>query len=236
LTGELDLYIPGKGGRKARTALLEIRHAEIEIMPPKRLQGNAPIKLWAIYAHEPNPPDGADTVEWLLLTTVETANFEQACERLSWYAVRWNIEVYHRVLKSGCRIEDRRLGNAETLKACLAIDLVVAWRIFRLTILGRTVPDVPCEIFFRKEEWKALYVYHTKNPRPPEKPPTLNEAIRTMAKLGGFIGRKSDGEPGTTSLWRGIQRLDDITEIFKVMSVLAQSSNVRILPNRNVRY
>ena len=218
LTGELDLYIPGKGGRKARTALLEIRHAEVEVMPPKRLQGNAPIKLWAIYGHEPNPPVGADAVEWLLLTTVKTVNFEQACERLSWYAVRWNIEAYHRALKSGCRTEDRRLGNAETLQACLAIDLVVAWRIFRLTMLGRNVPDVPCEIFFRKEEWKALYVYHTKNPHPPEKPPTLNEAIRTMAKLGGFIGRKSDGEPGTTSLWRGIQRLDDITEIFKVMS------------------
>ena len=218
LAGELDLYIPGKGGRKARTALLEIRHAEVEIMPPKRLQGNAPIRLWAIHAHESNPPAGIDAVEWLLLTTVETVNFEQSCERLSWYAVRWNIEVYHRVLKSGCRIEDRRLGNAETLQACLAIDLVVAWRIFRLTMLGRTVPNVPCEIFFREEEWKALYVYHTKNPRPPEKQPTLNEAIRTMAKLGGFIGRKNDGEPGTTSLWRGIQRLDDITEIFKVMS------------------
>lgn len=218
LAGELELYIPSKKGRKARTALLEIRHAEVEIMPPKKLQGNAPIKLWAIYAHEPDPPAGTDAVEWLLLTTVETTGFEQACERLSWYAVRWNIEVYHRVLKSGCRIEDRRLGNAETLQACLAVDLVVAWRIFRLTMLGRTVPDVSCEIFFRKEEWEALYIYHTKNPRPPEEPPTLNEAIRTLAKLGGFIGRKSDEEPGTTSLWRGIQRLDDITEIFKVMS------------------
>ena len=91
----------------------------------------------------------------MLLTTVETVNFEQARERLSWYAVRWNIEVYHRVLKSGCRIEDRRLGNAETLQACLAIDLVVAWRIFRLTMLGRTVPDVSCEVFFRKEATQA---------------------------------------------------------------------------------
>lgn len=217
LAGTLDLYIPGKGGRKARTALLEIRYAGVEIMPPKRLQGNAPTKLWAIYAHEPNPPAGVDAVQWLLLTTVETVSFEQARERLSWYAVRWNIEVYHRVLKSGCRIEDRRLGNAETLQACLAIDLVVAWRIFRLTMLGRTVPDAPCEIFFRKEEWQALCVHHTKNPYPPEKSPTLNEAIRIMAKLGGFIGRKGDGEPGTTSLWRGIQRLDDITETFKIM-------------------
>jgi len=218
LAGQLDLYIPGKGGKKARTAVLEIRHAEVEIKPPQRLKGSAPIKLWAVYAHEPNPPAKTDAVEWLLLTTVETTDLEQACERLSWYATRWNIEVYHRVLKSGCRIEDRRLGTAETLQACLAIDLVVAWRIFRLTKLGRTVPDISCKIFFQEEEWKALCIHHTKNPYPPDIPPTLNEAIRIMAKLGGFIGRKGDGEPGTTSLWRGIQRLDDITETFRIMS------------------
>lgn len=218
VAGGLDLYIPGKGGKKARTAVLEIRHAKVEIKPPKRLKGSAAIKLWAIYAHEPHPPRGTEAVQWLLLTTVETTDLKQACERLSWYATRWNIEVYHRVLKSGCRIEDRRLGSAETLQACLAIDLVVAWRIFRLTKLGRTVPDVCCEIFFREEEWKALCIHYTKNPHPPEMPPTLNEAIRIMAKLGGFIGRKGDGEPGITSLWRGIQRLDDITETFKIMS------------------
>ena len=218
IAGGLELYIPGKGGRKARTAVLDIRHAEVDIKPPKRLKGSDPIKLWAIYAHEPNPPTGTEGVEWLLLTTVESTDLEQACERLSWYATRWNIEVYHRVLKSGCRIEDRRLGSAETLQACLAIDLVVAWRIFRLTKLGRTVPDVSCEIFFREEEWKALCIHYTKNPHPPETPPTLNEAIRIMAKLGGFIGRKGDGQPGTTALWRGIQRLDDITETFRIMS------------------
>ncbi len=218
LAGTLDLYIPGKGGQKARTAVLDIRHAEVEIQPPKRLKGSAPIKLWAIYAHEPNPPRGCDAVEWLLLTTVETTDLEQACERLSWYATRWNIEVYHRVLKSGCRIEDRRLGSADTLQACLAIDLVVAWRILRLTKLGRTVPDVSCEIFFREEEWKALCIHATKNPYPPDTPPTLNEAIRVMARLGGFMGRKGDKEPGTTALWRGIQRLDDITETFRIMS------------------
>ena len=218
IAGGLELYIPGKGGKRARTAVLDIRHAEVVIKPPKRLKGSAPIKLWAVYAHEPSPPTGTESVQWLLLTTVETTDLESACERLSWYATRWNIEVYHRVLKSGCRIEDRRLGTAETLQACLAIDLVVAWRIFRLTKLGRTVPDVCCDIFFREEEWKALLVHYTKNPHPPKTPPTLNEAIRIMAKLGGFIGRKNDGHPGTTSLWRGIQRLDDITETFRIMS------------------
>lgn len=218
LAGHLDLYIPGKGGTKARTAVLDIRYAPVELTPPNRLKASAPLTLWAIYAQEPHPPVGTDGVEWLLLTTVETTDLDQACERLAWYATRWNIEVYHRILKSGCRIEDRRLGMADTLQACLAIDLVVAWRIFHLTKLGRTVPDVSCEIFFREEEWKALCIHHTKDPVPPHIPPTLNEAIRLMAKLGGFMGRKGDGEPGPTSLWRGIQRLDDITETFKILT------------------
>ena len=172
LAGQLDLHIPGKGGRHARNAILEIRHAEVEIQAPQRLTGSAPIKLWAIHAHEPDPPRGCDPLDWLLLTTVETRSFDAACRRLSWYAVRWNIEVYHRVLKSGCRVEDRRLGSAETLQACLAIDLVVAWRILRLTKLGRSVPDVSCEIFFREEEWKALCIHHSKDPHPPATPPS----------------------------------------------------------------
>jgi hypothetical protein len=217
LAGHLDLFIPGKGGTHARTAVLDIRYAPVTLTPPNRLKASAPLTLWAIYAHEPHPPVGIERVDWLLLTTVATTNLEQACERLAWYAARWNIEVYHRILKSGCRIEDRRLGTADTLQACLAIDLVVAWRIFRLTKLGRTIPDVSCEIFFREEEWKALCIHHTKNPVPPHSPPTLNEAMRLMAKLGGFMGRKSDGDPGPTVLWRGIQRLDDITETFTIM-------------------
>jgi len=217
LAGHLDLFIPGKGGKRARTAVLDIRYAPVTLTPPNRLKASAPLTLWAIYAHEPHPPVGTERVDWLLLTTVATTNLAEACERLAWYATRWNIEVYHRILKSGCRIEDRRLGTADTLQACLAIDLVVAWRIFYLTKLGRTVPDVSCEIFFREEEWKALCIHHTKNPVPPHRPPTLNEALRLMAKLGGFMGRKGDGDPGPTVLWRGIQRLDDITETFTIM-------------------
>ena len=94
----------------------------------------------------------------MLLTTFPTANLEQACERMAWYARRWGIEVYHRTLMSGCRIEDRQLETVEGLQSCLALDLVVAWRIYHLTILGREVPDPPCTIFFERADWKALYI------------------------------------------------------------------------------
>jgi len=214
--GTCDLAIPGRGGRKARVAALEIRCAPIQLRAPKRLKAHATLSLWAVHAVEPNPPAGSEAVEWLLLTTVATTTFEEALERLRWYAARWNIEVFHRTLKSGCRIEDRRLGDAHSLQACLAIDLVVAWRVMHLTKLGRETPDIPCSVFFEEAEWKALHCHHHRSPIPPESPPPLGEAMRMVAKLGGFLGRKGDGHPGATTLWRGLERLADITETFSI--------------------
>jgi len=103
------------------------------------------------------------------------------------------------------KIENLQLGSANRLEACLAIDLVVAWRIHHLTKLGRETPDVPCSVYFGEEQWKTLNAFVTKNPLPPEEPPTLREAIRMVAALGGFLGRKGDGEPGTQALWLGLQ-------------------------------
>ena len=109
------------------------------------------------------------------------------------------------------------MGHADRIEACLAIDMVVAWRIFHLTKLGRETPDVPCTVFFEEAEWKALNTYITRNPTTPERPPSLRAAIRMVASLGGFLGRKSDGEPGTKSLWIGLQRLDDLTAMWKIV-------------------
>jgi len=216
LLGGSILHIPARGGRKARTAALELRGGAVQLRPPKRLKGAPSLALWAVHALEPNPPQDSEPVEWLLLTTVPTTTFDEALERLGWYAARWNIEVFHRTLKSGCRIEDRRLGDADSLEACLALDLVVAWRVMDLTKRGRETPDVPCTVFFEEAEWKALACHHQRSPEPPATPPTLGEAMRMVAKLGGFLGRKGDGHPGATVLWRGLNRLADITETFAI--------------------
>jgi hypothetical protein len=143
---------------------------------------------------------------------------EQAAERLAWYATRWQIEVYHRTLKSGCRIEERQLGTAKRLEAALAIDLVVAWRIFHLAKLGRETPEVPCTVFFADDEWKALWLRVNPTPALPLNPPTLRQATRMLATLGGFLGRTCDGEPGTQTLWLGLQRLEDLTHMYRVLT------------------
>jgi hypothetical protein len=216
--GEILLELPRTPKRKARQAQVEIRYAPVELKAPKRKAQLGPVKLWAVTAVEVGAPSGEEPVEWRLLTTVEVGSLDQALEVVRWYTLRFQIEVYHRTLKSGCKIEDRQLGNAQRLEGCLAIDMVVAWRIVHLTKLGREVPEVPCTIFFEEAQWKALVAFATKNPRGPEKPPNLREAIRMMATvLGGFLGRKSDGEPGTETIWRGLQRLDDITQMWMVM-------------------
>jgi len=209
--------MPRRGRRPARVARLEVRFAKVTLKPPIRKPALGELSIWTVLAREENPPDDGKPIEWMLLTTCPVTNFEEATEKLTWYAIRWGIEVYHRTIKSGCKIEERQLGHADRIEACLAIDMVVAWRIFHLTKLGRETPDVPCTVFFEESEWKALNTYITQNPTPPERTPSLCEATRMVASLGGFLGRKSDGEPGTKSLWIGLQRLDDLTAMWKVM-------------------
>ena len=207
--GEMDLAVPRRGSQAQRVARMEIRFCAVKLRPPARLGKLAPVDLFAIEAREVGGPEGITALQWRLLTTLPVENFEQAVEKLKWYAMRWGIEVFHRTLKSGCKIEERQLGYADRIEACLAIDVVVAWRIFHLCKLGRETPDVPCTVYFEEEEWKALVVYVTRVH--PEKPPTLREATRMTASLGGFLGRKGDGEPGTQTLWLGLQKLDTVT-------------------------
>jgi hypothetical protein len=218
VAGTLDLKVPRHGSRPARQAALEVRFQRVELKPPKH-KGRLPeVQLWAVLAREINAPAGMEPVEWMLLSTLPVESFEGAVEKLRWYAGRWGIEVFHRVLKSGCKIESRQLAGADRLESCLAIDMVVAWRIFHLTKLGREMPEVPCTVYFEEHEWKALVAYASQKPDPPPQPPSLREAVRMTASLGGFLGRKNDGEPGTQTLWLGLQRLDDLAAMYLVMS------------------
>jgi len=216
VTGLQEVQVPRRHTQPARVARMAVRFARVTLRAPHGKKELGELTLWAVLAQEVEEPRGVKPLRWMLLTTCAVNSFDSACEKLRWYTLRWGIEVFHRTLKSGCRIEQRQLGSAERLEACLAIDLVVAWRIFHLTKLGRETPDVPCTVYFEEAAWKALMAYVTKDPVPPAQPPSLREAMRLVAGLGGFLGRRGDGNPGTQTLWLGLQRLDDITETYKV--------------------
>ncbi len=213
LCGTQWVEIPRQGCRLARTAKLEVRHAPVTLKPPKD-KPYPPLRVWLVHAREVDNSPAVVPLDWMLLSTVAVTGFEEAVQVLRWYVNRWNIEVYHKTLKSGCRIEDRQLEEAENLETCLLMDMVVAWRIHHLTKLSRETPDAPCSVYFEEAEWRALCAFKTKDVITSHKEPTLREAARMVASLGGFLGRKRDGEPGTITLWRGLTKLQVITTTY----------------------
>jgi hypothetical protein len=217
--GTLEIRVPRRSNRPARDAALEIRFAKLCLRPPKQKTHLSPLEVWVVWAREVGAAGVTEPIDWMLLTTLSVASFEEATERVRWYSLRWGIEVFHRVLKSGTRIEDRQLGDADTIQSCLAIDMVVAWRIHWLTKQGRETPQMPCEVIFTEEEWTVLYAAVHHQP-PPATPPSLRDATRMTAKLGGFLGRKGDGEPGTTALWRGLDRLAAMVDGYRAALLL----------------
>jgi hypothetical protein len=154
--------------RAARTATLAVRYQAVQLRPPPYHRDKAPIALWVIHAVEEHPPPGAEPVEWFLLTTLPLASPEDAIQCLRWYCLRWRIEDWHRVLKSGCRIEGIAHKTVERLRRAIAINAVIAWRIMLMTLLGRDTPDLPAEVLFSDLELRVLRAYAKKNGcRPP---------------------------------------------------------------------
>lgn len=214
VAGHLSVALKATPKRAARTAELEVRWVAVRLKPPRNSPGRGSrpaIPVWAILAQEVNAPLGADPVRWMLLTNLEVQTIGQALEKVQWYCVRWEIEVFHRILKSSCQIEERQLGQFDRLQRCLALDLLVAWRIHFLTKYGRQHPDLPASVAFTEDELQVLYQYHEKKPLLPGNPINLRQATHMAARLGGFLGRKGDGEPGTLTLSRGLHRLHDMT-------------------------
>jgi hypothetical protein len=208
----LSVTIPRKEKKPERLATVEIRFAPVTLRAPRNNRSSVPfLQIWAIYVNEPSPPDGEEPLSWLLLTTLKVESIEEAIRYVEYYAVRFSIELFHKVLKSGCKIEKYQLKTAERLIRCLAIDSVVAWRVMFLTMMGRAVPDLPSTVLFEEHEWKSLYCFAHQVQKPPQDPPPLGEAVGLVAQLGGFLGRKSDGHPGVQVLWRGMKILSVIS-------------------------
>jgi hypothetical protein len=220
--GKVEVEVRKTPDRPGRTATCQVYYQRVKIRPPRKRPGLPPdlkpVRLWAVLIREMSPPDGVEGLEWLLLTTLAVLNFDQACEVIRYYTLRWLVERFHFVLKSGCALEARQLRQADRLQRFLALANVVAWRLLWLTYLGRGRPDLPCTVAFEDYEWQALYAYLHKTAILPNDPPTLQQATWWVAQLGGFLGRTGDGYPGVKVLWRGWQRLFDIAQTWLIFT------------------
>jgi hypothetical protein len=167
--------------------------------------------LWVIHARETTTPDDAEPLEWFLLTTIAITDAQQAAECLHWYCLRWRIEDWHRVLKSGCRIEELQHETADRLRRAIAIKMVIAWRIMLMTLLGRSSPELPAEILFSDIEIEVLSAF-AKRPyfKNRYNAARLGDAVRLVAHLGGYIGRAKDPPPGHQVMWRGYADLQTL--------------------------
>ena len=207
--GEIAFDIPSTHNRIGRSVVQSIQAIRVVLKGPSRQGSRLPdIELTAIRAREKKPPKGEQPLEWILLTTRPAPTFEQALEILEWYLCRWQIEIYFKVLKSGCQVEEFQLERLTRLEPALAFYMIVAWRVIYLTMLGRACPELSCEVVFGEQEWKAVYIV-TKKQQPPQQPPTLDEVIRMISSFGGFLNLKNDGFPGPKTIWIGMQRTLD---------------------------
>ena len=195
--------------RDSREAEMEVRAAQVTLRPPWRADRKLPaVTVNTVLVREADPPENDEPVEWLLLTSLPVDEIEQVRLVIQYYCARWMIEVFFRVLKSGCRVEERRFEHIDRLLSCLAVYLIVAWRTLYVCRLGRGCPDVSCETVFEPAEWKSVWtVVHQTTP--PGTPPPLGEIVQLVAQLGGYVKRRRSDPPGPQTTWIGLQRMHD---------------------------
>jgi hypothetical protein len=235
--GGKRLWVRGRPGREARWAQLSVSAAAVTLLPPKNwadkphrrgLPRPAPIRCWAVRVWEADPPQGEEPVEWVILTDEPVTDLASALKVAYWYSCRWLIEEYHKCLKTGCRMEQRQLEEAGRLEALLGVLAVVAVRLLQLKHQAKVNPDAPAESLVPRRYVRAMAAHLKARDKGKDKakdkardkardkgsdpPPTTELTARTFwretARLGGFLGRKGDGDPGWMTLWRGWERLE----------------------------
>jgi hypothetical protein len=209
--GKMEVKLARTPERAPRVAQLEVRVTRVEIEPPlhiKRRKRWGPVPVSVVWVRETGIlPAGEEAVDWVLLCTEEVTSWEQAAGLVQAYTHRWKVERYHYTLKSGCRVEELQLERADRIERALALFSVVAWRLLWMTYHARVQPQASCTVALDPVEWKSLLILTYQRADLPAEPPTLQEAVRMIALLGGFTGRKRDGDPGVKTLWRGMRQL-----------------------------
>lgn len=223
LAGEIAVDLSEQAERPQRTATCQVRYRLVTLPPSTsnraahlpRLQ---PVTLTAILVEERNAPTDAEGLCWLLLTTLAVDTLADALQLITFYTFRWRIERFHFVLKSGCRMEQRRLDSVTAVCRLLALANLVAWRLLWLTYLARLDPQAPCSLALDPHEWQPLALLAKGTPWLASQPPSLHLAVDWLARLGGYLARKDDGPPGVQALWRGWVTLMPAVRLYSLVS------------------
>lgn len=222
--GMVEFELQSRTKAKERMVTQEIRAIPLTILCTQRRgtrEEMEPFDINVVHLKEINPPEGVKPVEWFLLTTLDISTTQQLHNIINWYLARWEIELYFKTLKSGCTVEEIQLQEEQRFLSCLALYHVIAWHIMFLTKVARAQPNLCCTTFLSEEEWRVAYIMVKK--KKPTQPPTIGEAIRLIAQVGGYLARKSDGPPGLKNLWRGLSRLHHIANYNYILSNMDDS-------------
>jgi hypothetical protein len=219
--GEIEFVIPAAKNRPERTVKQIVKSSSVTFKKRSLRKGAKYPKVTvnAVMAFEENPPDGVEPLIWVFLTTLPVNTFDKATTIIRYYLVRWEIEIYFKVLKSGCEVEERSLENTESLSSLISIFLIIAWRVMYAMKLGRECPEMCAEIIFSSSEWKSVYKVINKGAKLPDKPPSLGDFIIMIARLGGYLNRKNDPPPGPKAMWIGISRMSDFAIAWDIFGI-----------------
>jgi len=222
VVGQTRVLVQGKAGKPDRVAHLQVKCGQVTLLAPATYKGKGPrqLEVTVVVSVEHDPPPGESALLWVLLTNWPLDGAGAALEVLDWYTKRWGIELWHKTLKSGCRVEQRQLRDGAALQRMASLYSILAWRIQYGVMLARAAPELSCEVWLSQAEWQALCCTIQHSKQPPAQAPCLGEAVVWVAKLGGYLGRNSDGPPGAKTLWQGLQRLVDLTIMYNIMRSL----------------
>ena len=212
--GEYEVTVAKRSSRAERKATLEIKSVRVMLKPPRHRTPdipNTPVEVWVIEAKEKGAPEGVEGLHWLLITTGRSDSYESAVCGVRDYTVRWVIEEYHYILKTGCRIERYQIETADRLEPAIAVNAVVAWRLLHLTKTARESPEDSASKVCTDLEAKVLEQWLRKErEKVPERIRTVKDFVMGVAIMGGFLESRYTGRPGPKTIWRGLKRLGDM--------------------------
>lgn len=206
--GELEFTISTRGDRKSRKVKQKLKATSVTLKPADK---NKSVVVNAVMAIEESPPEGEDPVTLIFITDLPIKTFKDVCQIIEYYLCRWQIELFFKVLKSGCKVEERQLQTTERIKNLISIFFVLAWRVMFTMMLGRICGEMSCSDLFEEAEWKSVYKILNKKKTLPRKPPSLSEFVVMISRLGGYVEQKDGEPPGVKTMWKGMARMVDFS-------------------------